>query len=91
MASSGLVSILASTASTTENILTVVNGSSTLFTINSVGDAQFTGHIIVGKDTAGTATIKAGDNQTTVTFQAPYLSVPKIIATVNGVPNFFTG
>ena len=87
----GSMSILANSTSSTENILTVTNGSSTLFTINSVGDAQFIGHIIVGKDTAGTATIKAGDNQTTITFVAPYASVPKVVATVNGVPTFFYG
>ena len=91
VASSGAVSILANTTSTTENLLTVINASTTLFSINSVGELTTTGHITVGKDTAGTATIKAGDNQTTVTFDIPYTSVPKVIATVNGVPNFFYG
>jgi hypothetical protein len=91
VASTGSVSILAVATSSVQNILTVQNGSSVLFTINSVGDAAFVGHISVGKDTAGTATIKAGDNQTTVTFDVPYNSVPKIIASVNGVPNFFYG
>lgn len=92
VASSGSLSILANVSTTsTSSVLSVINGSSTLFSINSVGDAQFTGHIIVDKDTAGTATIKTGDNQTTVTFDAPYNSIPKIIATVNGVPSFFYG
>src|SRR6185503_13151351 len=91
VASTGSVSILAVATSSTENILTVTNASNTLFTINSVGDAQFTGHIIVGGDTAGTATIKAGDNQTTVTFNRPYNTVPKIVVTVNGVPDFGYG
>jgi hypothetical protein len=93
VASSGAVSILAnvSTSTASSTILTVVNASSTLFTINSVGDVVTTGHIIVGNDTAGTAVINTGDNQTTVTFARPYDSVPKVIVTADGVPNFNYG
>ena len=88
VSAAGAVSILANVNSS-NNVLTVSNGSSTLFTISSVGDAAFTGHIAVGQDTAGTATIKAGDTQTTVTFVAPYNSVPKVIVTPNGTPVTF--
>ena len=93
VASSGSVTILAniSTSTASSTVLTVENGSSTLFSINSVGDASFVGHIIVGQDSAGTATIKAGDNQTTITFINPYPYVPKIVASINGLPDFFYG
>jgi len=73
------------------NILSVSNASTTLFTINAVGDINTIGHLAVGKDTAGSAIIKAGDNQTTVTFAVPYLSIPKIAISVNGLPNFYYG
>jgi len=88
---SGSITILANATTGTSTLLSVINASSTLFSINSVGDALFAGHIQVGGDTAGTAVIKAGDNQTTVTFNLPYNSVPKIVATAQGVPDFFYG
>ena len=81
----GDVSILASTTIATSTVLTVSNGTTTLFSITAAG------HINVGKDTAGTAVVKAGDNQTTVTFDVPYTVVPKISATVQDLPNFFYG
>jgi hypothetical protein len=91
VANDGSLALLAQTASTTQEILEVKNASSTLFTINAQGDAQFTGNIIVSKNTAGTAVVKEGDNLVKVTFENPYPSVPKVIVSVNGVPNFFYG
>jgi hypothetical protein len=90
VATTGSVSILAS-ATSTQNILTVYNGTSTMFAINSVGDVQTTGHIVVGKDTAGTVTIKAGDDQVDVSFDRAYLTTPKVIISVQGMPDFFYG
>ncbi len=72
-------------------VLTVSNASSTLFTINAKGDAQFTGNIIVSKNTAGTAVVKEGDNLVRITFEHPYTTVPKVIVSANAVPNFFYG
>jgi hypothetical protein len=87
----GSIDILASSTIATTTILTVQNGTTTLFAINAVGDVNTIGHITVGQDTAGTATVKAGDNQTTVTFAVPYDTLPKIAVTVQGLPNFFYG
>jgi hypothetical protein len=91
VANDGTLSLLAQTASTTKNILEVKNASSTVFAINAQGDAQFIGKIMVSKNTAGTAVVKEGDNLVRVTFENPYPSVPKVIVSVNGVPNFFYG
>ena len=90
VATTGSVSILA-VATSTQNILSVYNGTTTMFTINSVGDVQTTGHIIVGKDTAGTVTIKAGDDQVDVSFDRAYISTPKVIISAQGLPDFFYG
>jgi hypothetical protein len=88
----GSINILANaTSSASSTILSVSNATTSLFSINAVGDVITTGHIIVGTDTAGTATIKAGDNQTEITFKSPYLTAPKVIISVNGLPNFFYG
>jgi hypothetical protein len=85
VANDGSFNILASTTISTSTILTVSNINSAQFSITAAG------HITVGQDTAGTATIKAGDNQTTVTFNVPYDTLPKIAVTVQGLPNFFYG
>ncbi|MCL5667136.1 MAG: hypothetical protein M1383_05205 [Patescibacteria group bacterium] len=74
-----------------QNVLTIQNSTTTLFSINAVGDITTIGHLNVGKDTAGTATIKQGDNQTAVTFNVPYLTVPKVTVSFNGLPDFFYG
>ena len=85
VANDGSINILASTTIATSTILTVSNGSAAQFSITAAG------HITVGQDTAGTATITAGDNQTAVTFAVPYDTVPKIAVTVQGLPDFFYG
>ncbi len=85
IANNGSFNLFASTTISTSTILSVFNGTTTEFSITAAG------HITVGQDTAGTATIKAGNNQTTVTFNVPYDSVPKIAVTVQGLPNFFYG
>ncbi len=85
----GSVNILSSATTTGINVLAVKTASSTLFAINSVGQVSFTGHIMVGPDTAGTATINPGDNASTVTFGLPYGSVPKVIVTPGDVPVTF--
>ncbi|MDE2312232.1 MAG: hypothetical protein KGJ93_04085, partial [Patescibacteria group bacterium] len=85
IANDGSMSLLASTTIATSTILSVVNGTTTQFSITAAG------HITVGQDTAGTATIKAGDNQTAVTFAVPYGTTPKVIVTAQTLPNFFYG
>jgi len=80
-------------ANVTDNrpLLVVQNASTTVFSISATGDLYVKGKITVGRDTAGTALIRGGDNQTTVTFETAFPYVPKIVVTVNGVPNFFYG
>ncbi len=85
LANDGALSLFASSSIATSTILSVKNSTTTLFTISAAG------HITVGQDTAGTATIKAGDNQTTVTFNVPYEVAPKIVTTIQGLPDFFYG
>jgi hypothetical protein len=89
IANDGSVQILGNATSAVQTLLVVKNGPNTLFSIDSVGNAQFAGHITVGSDTAGTAIIKAGDNKTSVTFNSSYASIPKIIATPDGTPVAF--
>jgi hypothetical protein len=89
IANDGSVQILGNATSAVQTLLVVKNGPNTVFSIDSVGNAQFTGHITVGQDTAGTAIIKAGDNKTSVTFNSSYISIPKIIATPDGTPVAF--
>jgi hypothetical protein len=72
----GSVSIIAGSASSTASVLAVRNTANVLFAVDGTGQATFTGHIVVSKNTSGTATIKSGDNQTTVTFDVPYVTVP---------------
>lgn len=62
-------------------VLSIKNKDASLFTITSTGDAIITGTLTVGVNTAGTAMVRAGDNQVTVTFNGPYASTPKIIVT----------
>ena len=81
----GTFNLFASTSIATSTILSVNNGTTTQFSITAAG------HITVGRDTAGTAIIKAGDNQTTVAFNVPYNSIPKIAVTMQGLPSFFYG
>jgi hypothetical protein len=50
----------------------------------SVKDIEITGHVTVGKDTAGTAIIPAGQTYVDVTFENPYVAVPKVTATATG-------
>ncbi len=78
--------VLNGNATTTSQLFVVTNASSSVFSINSVGDLYAKGHIKVGHDTAGTATIKSGDNATEVTFDMPYGSVPKVMVTPTDVP-----
>jgi len=85
IANDGSFNLLASTTIATSTILTVSNGTTTQFSITAAG------HITVGQDTAGTAIIKAGDNQTVVTFNVPYDTTPKIAVTIQGLPDFFYG
>ncbi len=61
-------------------VLSVNNGTTTLFAINSVGDVTTTGHIKVGKDTAGVAIVKAGSTTVAVNFETPYDTAPVIVA-----------
>ena len=74
----GNVKLFGSATSTTP-ILSVITASATVFSITPAGDLYVKGQITVGKDTAGTALIKAGDNKTTITFEIPYFAVPKIV------------
>jgi hypothetical protein len=46
---------------------------------------------LVSKDTAGTAIINAGENMSKVAFGIPYNVAPKVIVSVNGLPDFFYG
>jgi hypothetical protein len=55
------------------------------------GDIVVRGVIEVGKDSAGTARISAGDNQTVIIFDKPYSGTPKVVVTMNGLPNFNYG
>ncbi len=52
IANDGSMNILANTASTTQNLLTVSNGPDVLFSISAVGDAYFKGNIVVNNITA---------------------------------------
>jgi hypothetical protein len=85
VSNNGSFNLFASTTIATSTILSVSNGTTTQFSITAAG------HITVGKDTAGTATIKAGDNVSKVTFDTPYDSAPKIVVTAQILPNFFYG
>ncbi len=85
IANDGSFSLLATSTIATSTILTVNNGSTTQFSITAAG------HITVGADTAGTAVITAGNNQTAVTFNVPYETMPKIAVTAQGLPNFYYG
>jgi hypothetical protein len=85
IANNGSFNLFASTTIATSTILTVTNGTTTQFSITAAG------HITVGKDSAGTATIKAGDNQTAITFDVPYETIPKIVVTAQTLPNFYYG
>jgi hypothetical protein len=85
LANDGSMTILASPVSPNSPVLTVKNQTEKVFEITAAG------HLNVSKDTAGTAIIKAGDNQTTVTFAVPYENVPKVVITAQGLPDFFYG
>jgi hypothetical protein len=87
----GDFSIMASTTIASTTLLSVSNSTTSLFTINARGDLFAKGHITVGHDTAGTATVNPGDDQVTVTFDYPYNSVPKVVVTMQGMPSFFYG
>jgi hypothetical protein len=83
--------ILYGTENSTSSVLSVVTASTTVFSISVKGDLTAKGKITVGHDTAGTAKILAGQNQVTVTFENPYPSIPKVVVTAQGLPNFFYG
>ena len=50
----------------------------------AVKDIEISGHVTVGKDTAGTAIIPAGQTYVDVTFDRPYATMPKVTATATG-------
>jgi hypothetical protein len=83
--------VLYGTEGSNDAVLSVITASTTMFSINSRGDLTAKGIITVGKNTAGTAIIKSGDSKVTVTFTTPYPSIPKVLVTVQGMPNFFYG
>ncbi len=71
--------------------LSVITSSSTVFSVSGVGELKAIGHITVGRDTAGTALVNAGQNITRVTFNTFYKTIPKVVVTAQGVPDFFYG
>jgi len=88
----GSVKVLSSMASTTtDSIFSIENAGGEVFSVNSeganiYGNLTITGNIYASKDTAGSAVIAMGDNSTKVTFEKPYLGVPKVVTTVLGLP-----
>lgn len=60
-----------------------VNGNATFRGAVSVRDITISGHIVAGKDTAGTAVIPAGQTEVSVTFDRPYQRAPKVTTGVS--------
>ncbi len=73
------------------DLLRVVNQEKIAFRITPFGDVQFGGRVLVSKDTAGSAKINAGDSEVRINFENPYPFPPRVVITVQGVPNFFYG
>jgi len=73
------------------DILQVKNEGKLAFRITPFGDVQFSGRVLVSKDTSGSAKINLGDNQVRVSFENPYPFPPKVVVTMQGLPGFFYG
>ncbi len=68
-------------------VLSVLANDGEVLSVTSAGDISIKGIILASKNTAGSATIKAGTVSTKVIFDKPYSSAPKVVLTPQGLPD----